>query len=352
MGYLYRVGKSKVWYMGYKDGRGRWKRKSTGTRHKGAARATLEERELKVARGEDPDGPAQPFEAFAKEYIQYKKARGLKAVSRDDGSLRLHLTPFFRGRRLDSIRREDLDRYVCYRLAQEATPGTVQRELGALKGLLTLALKWDRIKHHPGVKFSVPGATVRRRRFLTPAEVEKLLAEASPRCRDIIEAALLTGCRKGEILALKERDCDFLRDEVILRDTKAGESQTVPMHPRVREILWSRCRGVEERPVFDAGSFRTAFAGALRRAGLSDIRFHDLRRTCASWLLMKGADPKSVQAILRHRDMRMTMDIYAQVSRAHVHEAIRKLPRPGAKRVISASTNIAHSRPGLTTPEA
>jgi integrase len=69
---------------------------------------------------------------------------------------------------------------------------------------------------------------------------------------------------------------------------------------------------------------RTAFASALRRAGIEDFRFHDLRHSFASHLVMRGVSIKAVQELLRHKNIQMTMR-YAHLSQEHKKEAVNAL---------------------------
>ncbi len=330
MAYLFKRGK--VWYMAYqKDGR--WVRESANTVYKDVARGLLRQRELQAATNQGDPEPI-PFRDFAVDYLADKKKIGRKAVDRDEDSLELHLIPFFRGKKLGEITAEMVDRYIAHRRSGGAALGTIQRELVCLKHLLNLARRWGKIRENPAAGVSVPGANVRRRRVLFPEEIQRLLEECSPQARDAVQVALYQGLRKGEIRNLKEQDCDFLREEIYLRVTKSGEPRIIPMHPQVKEILWRRMQGIEDRTLFSP-AFHRGFDGAVRRAGLRDVRFHDLRRTCASYLAMEGVSPKAIQEILGHRDIRMTMDVYTHVSRSHLREAIERL------RIPSATTQLA-----------
>ncbi len=323
MGYIYKRGR--VYWIGHKR-KGRWVQESTNSEYKDVARPKLRTRELQADR-EDPEPIS--LADFAREYLEHKRRLGYRAVDRDEDSLG-HLLPYFKGTNLHEITREQVDRYIDLRLGERAAPGTVQREITFLKALMNRALRWGRIEKNPAAKIGVKGANVKRDRFLDPDEMARLLEEASPQGRDVIELAVLTGLRKGEIRGLLERDCDFLREEICIRETKTGEARVIPMHARVKEILWRRMEGIADRPLFSP-AFHRAFDLAVRRAGLKDLRFHDLRRTAASYLIMSGADPKSVQEILGHKDMRMTMDVYTRVSKAHVREAIGRLRLPESK---------------------
>ena len=68
----------------------------------------------------------------------------------------------------------------------------------------------------------------------------------------------------------------------------------------------------------------SAFKRAVRRAGIKDFRFHDLRHTFASYLAMGGANMRTIQELLGHKDMRMTLR-YSHLSPAHLKEAVRHL---------------------------
>jgi len=319
MAYIYKRGR--LYWIGYKR-KGRWIQESTNSEYKDVARARLRARELRADQ-EDPDPVS--LADFAQEYLEHKIRLGYRSVDRDRDSLG-HLLPYFRGTSLHEIRREKIERYIDHRLGEGAKPGTVQREITFVKALLNRALRWGRIEKNPADKLSVKGSNVRRDRILNPEELDRLLEATSPQGRDVIQLALLTGMRKGEIRGLLERDCDFLRDELHIRESKTG-SRIIPMHPIVREILWRKMQGIEDQPLFSP-AFHRAFELAVRRTGLRDLRFHDLRRSAASYLIMSGADPKSVQEILGHKDMRMTMDVYIRVSKAHVKEAIGRLRLP------------------------
>ncbi|GLI54322.1 hypothetical protein TISLANDTSLP1_20150 [Thermodesulfovibrio yellowstonii] len=72
--------------------------------------------------------------------------------------------------------------------------------------------------------------------------------------------------------------------------------------------------------------FKRSFATALKKAGIRDFRFHDLRHTFASQLIMKGADLKTVQELLGHRTLTMTLR-YSHLSQSHKKEAVKLLDR-------------------------
>src|SRR3990172_647614 len=72
------------------------------------------------------------------------------------------------------------------------------------------------------------------------------------------------------------------------------------------------------------GTSKTGFLSALRRAGIKDFRFHDLRHTFGSHMVMQGVDLKTVQQVMGHKDIKMTMR-YSHLSPEYVQEAMERL---------------------------
>ena len=138
-----------------------------------------------------------------------------------------------------------------------------------------------------------------RHRRLDPGEEERLLGAASPWLRDLITAALETGCRRGELLSLQWSQVRWQENTLLLPadKTKTGEARAVPMTSRLREVLNTRRHNVDgqEFPgtahVFgnEAGERRVVikqdWKAAVDAAGIKGLHFHDLRREFASRLL-------------------------------------------------------------------
>jgi len=117
-----------------------------------------------------------------------------------------------------------------------------------------------------------------------------------------------------------------------VRQTKNSEPKVIPMNHTLYAELQSRPKHLHSDYVFcnEAGErcdeVKRSFPTACRRAGLKDFRFHDLRHTFASHLVMNGVNLKTVQQLLGHRDIRMTLR-YSHLSREHVHAAVGTLDR-------------------------
>jgi len=214
-------------------------------------------------------------------------------------------------------------------------PATVNRELTVLKAMLAKAVAWHLLDVHPArdVKpFAVDNARVR---WLSPHEVARLLAAAA---RDIaaewlvpaITIAVHTGLRQGELLRLRWTDLGPGRTIATIRGTKNNEPKHVPLKAVVQATLAALPvfgETVLAWPWGDAVSDTTlyaAFGRACRAAGITDFHWHDLRHTFASHLVMAGVDLRTVQDLLGHKTLAMTLR-YSHLAPAHKATAVARL---------------------------
>lgn len=173
--------------------------------------------------------------------------------------------------------------------------------LSILRKLGDLAVKWGWTDKPLGQRVvPLPGET-QRHRYLTPDEVRRLIAATDDtEAGDTILFAVLTGLRRSEIMRLTP---EMIRDGHILLDaaTKSGEPRAVPMPPQAARIA-------QERPPWSltARMLRDRFVAARDDAGLSDVRFHDLRHTYASWLAQGGSSLAMIRDLLGHASMQTT----------------------------------------------
>lgn len=228
------------------------------------------------------------------------------------------------------------------------TDATVNRYMACLRHMLAKAVSWDMIDRNPFEKGESLQLTEnnRRLRYLSEEEIQRLLAEcpteAPPRkkgkftqgpqavyLRDFIVIAINTGMRKGEILSLK---WDQIRGEFIyLEKTKTDKARQIPINDDLEECF----KSIRERQPLGTkyifcdqdghiSDIKTAFSAALKRAGITDFRPHDLRHTFASHYVMRGGSLRALQKILGHADIKMTMR-YAHLSKEFAREEIKLL---------------------------
>jgi integrase len=113
---------------------------------------------------------------------------------------------------------------------------------------------------------------------------------------------------------------------IVVDKTKTNERRIIPMHNAIYKQLLETSRNRNGDLIFSDAktNLRKNFEAALKRAEINDFRFHDLRHTFASYLVMNGANLKVVQQLLGHKDIQMTMR-YSHLSQDHLQDAINRL---------------------------
>lgn len=208
---------------------------------------------------------------------------------------------------------------------------SINRAMSCLRHIFAKAVEWEMIEQNPFNKGKslILKENNKRMRFLTEDEIKSLLDACNEPLGDIVECALNTGMRKGEILGLR---WEQIRNGFIYLDkTKTSEPRQIPINDTL-DMLFKRIRQKQHlisRYVFTyrgkrVDSVKTSFNSAVKRAGIVDFTFHDLRHTFASQLLMKGGTLKDVQELLGHKTMTMTLR-YAHLTQEHKKKAVNLL---------------------------
>jgi integrase len=318
-----------VWYVDYSFN-GQRVRKKVGTSKK-MAEAVLKDVEVKKIKGEFlgvTELKKVVFEKLCAEYLEYSKANKTKeSYVRDITSLNA-LSKKFKGIMVSMISAWDLEQYKNMRV-KKVTPSSVNRELAFIKHMFNKAVEWGYLTSNQlrSVKlFKEPPGRIR---YVTEEEEIKLLDYCSENTKDIVLFALNTGMRRSEIFNLKWSDVDFRQRNIIVRRSKNNEYRVIPMHSSVVSILKRLHKKASSIYVFEGKNgklttVKTGFNKAVRKAGIKDLRFHDLRHTFASRLVMNGVDIASVKKLMGHKDIKMTMR-YSHLSDDHLKEAVRKL---------------------------
>lgn len=231
-----------------------------------------------------------------------------------------------------------IEDYKARRL-ESVTAATVNRELDTVKNMLRKAVEWGYLKTSPAEHVKKLRTGKPHFRYLAADEIEKLLDACgrsdNPQLYPFIAVGLNTGMRLGELTALEWKDIDFKRG--ILRvdnkkdhHTKNYQVRAIPMNETLVAVLRKMPRRLGSSYVFqrkDGSKFhkmRTGFGNAVKRSGIPHVRFHDLRHTFASHLVMGGVDIRTVQELLGHKDIRMTMR-YSHLAPDHMTKAVRVL---------------------------
>lgn len=222
------------------------------------------------------------------------------------------------------------------KLARVYAPGTVRCYLHALSSLLTAAVKeYEWLDANPMAKVRKPAMAPTRGRFLTPQEQGKLLTACQgSRCaclHTVVLLALTTGARKMELMTLTWERVDLQGGFIHLAQTKNGEPRRVPLRGQARSLMRERAihqrgkrlcfEGVKPgRPVHMDVHWRAA----VKAAGLTGFRFHDLRHSCASYLAMSGASLLEIAEILGHKTMQMVKR-YSHFTAGHTGSVVERM---------------------------
>jgi integrase len=342
-GFVFRVDRAggPVWYAKWREPGGRQVKRRIGTAWTGRGRpapgfftrrtaeqwlrATLSECDDRAARGIDPD---VTFAMAAAEWLRYvEHDRAVKPSTLRDyrSGLQHHLLPAFGGRRLIDITTAELERW------RSAVPASARTRNKLLICIGSIYRRAGRVYGCP-VNPAAAVERLRERRQLdvdvfTPEEVWALVrAAGSEQDGAVYLTAAFTGLRRGELLALRWRDIDFPGAAIRVRASyamgrvstpKSGKIRAVPLAPDVAAALarlaardrWT----TEDDLVFvgelggylDGSALRRRYLDALKRAGLRELRFHDLRHTFGTRVIAK-ADIVRVQEWMGHADIQTT----------------------------------------------
>jgi integrase len=328
--------KGKNWYIDYYV-KGRRKRKKIGPSKK-LTLQVLNDVQLKIAKGEYLgifDEKKTPIDEYAKQYLAFSKAnKAWSTYNRRDRFSIDNLLSFFKGKYLFEITPEMIEKYKATRL-EKVTPASVNRELACLKHMYTKAIEWGYVKTNPGKGVKRLKEPPGRLRYLKLEEVEALLRVCSGHIRPIVVTALNTGMRRSEILNLRWSDVDLKNRKITVINAKNNESRVIPTNQTLHQeflALYQKAKEKKEEYVFSDRNGRPfkdikrGFSSALKKIGIKDFRFHDLRHTFGSHLVMQGVDLRTVQQVMGHKDIKMTMR-YSHLSPEHVQEAMEKLDK-------------------------
>jgi len=328
---LYKKGES--WFIDYYSNGSR-KRESVGPSKK-FAEQVLAKRKTQIKEGqyfEIKKDKTIMIEEIVADFLEYSK-NNKRSYSRDVCSIK-QLLAFLGGKRLTEITPILMEQYKGKRLNQgEVSPATVNREVACLKAIFNWSIKSKKATENPVKQVKLFKENNTRTRYLEEDEARRLLDACIYWFRPIVITALTTGMRKGEILSLKWDDINWKQNIIFLKNTKNSRNREIPICSLLSKVLLEcheRTDGIfvfcndQKRHLNDNRYFYTLFNRALKFAGIQDFRFHDLRHTAASYLVMGGVDLATVKEILGHQTINMTLR-YAHLSPVHKRSAMQLL---------------------------
>lgn len=215
---------------------------------------------------------------------------------------------------------------------------TVVRYLAILSHLFTIASKeWGWATDNPVLLISKTREAKGRVRFLDEAERQALLKSCEESKNSnlyiIVILALSTGMRLGEILNLTWDRVDVQKGRIILEETKNGERRQVPLAGKaleiikrheIKRIICSKFLFPDTKTYKKPTDIRSAWNAALKRSGIKNFRFHDLRHCCASYLAMNGCSIVEIAGVLGHKTLQMAKR-YSHLSDSHLSDAVSRM---------------------------
>lgn len=194
--------------------------------------------------------------------------------------------------------------------------GTRNRYRARLRSMLKQAIRWGYMFSNPVEEVDSLTEPKLGDRYLQPHELTELLDACDSRLKPLVQFAAATGLRQGEILAIRWSDIDRETQTVSVRHeiSKTSTARVVPLNKDALEALESCSL---EDPIFGWERFPSElWAKAMKELGwhgdhidprIKNWRFHDLRHSCTSWLVMNDVPIQKVARILGHRDISTTM---------------------------------------------
>jgi site-specific recombinase XerD len=324
---LYKKGKN--WFIDYYV-HGRRKREKVGV-NKQFAQLVLEKRKVQIAEGKFLDikkGERVRFDEIAEDFLNYSRVNK-SSYQRDVTSVK-NFSPSFSGKRLVEITPFLIEQYKSKRLTEGRKPATVNRELACLKTMFSWAIKNNKATENPVKQVNLLKEDNVRTRYLSEDEIRRLLDTCTECLRRIVICALLTGMRRGEILNLTWDDVNLQQGVILVKHTKTGKMREIPISGLLEKVVLECHQNTDGVYVFcdEQGRHYTRidrlFNRILNQANIQGFRFHDLRHTAASYMVMLGIDLTTVKEILGHQNLDMTLR-YAHLSPIHKRQAMEIL---------------------------
>jgi integrase len=337
-----RMRKNGVRFTGmYVDPNGAKRSAGTYTSRREATRAAHREEQLVIqGRWHDSALGAVSF----RDYVErdWLPSKHIEATTRAAyvSNLNKHFFPFFGSRTMAKITSSLVQDWVTEASSSGLSPRSLAKYHTMLQSIFSRAVRDRLILINPCEHTELPKRITRKSRTLTPAEFDGLIAAIPRSHRLMVETAVETGMRWGELIALRPRHVDFLRRSVTVEETiievsrkysPSGESFVVKPHPKDNEPRTFGVRGgwldalaehikthgidrdellfaTRARTPISRNTFRTrVWLPAVRASGIDfRVRMHDLRHAHASWLLAGGSDLKSVMERLGHAQIQTT----------------------------------------------
>jgi integrase len=323
-----------IYWIRYSDGFNRIIRESSKLTKFKDAETLLIERKKAIREGKEPEPikriPNHPFSHLAEEYLKWcERQRSFRSKK----GFIFQLTETFGNIPLKHFTTKLIEQYQTDRLQKGNKPATANRLIATLKHCIHKGYQWEMLSEETLKRIrqvKLLEENNRRLRYLSKEECQNLINNCQGNTKAIVITALNTGCRKSEVLNLEWDNVDLKHGFILLASdmTKNSERKELPINDTLRGVLQGLTRRLDIPYVFYDSitgkhykDVKRSFKTALRRAGIKDFHFHDLRHTFASHLVMAGVDITTVSRLLGHKSLTMTLR-YAHLAPSHMAKAL------------------------------
>ncbi len=324
---LFKRKDSPFWWIKLTTRNGRRLQQSAGTADKVAAQELHDK--LKASLWDQERLGVKPKRSWREAVVRWLEETSEKATHEEDKRKLAWLHQFLGERNLDEITLDVVDQIRAAKLKEVSKP-TVNRYLALVRAVLLRARdEWEWVDKVPKVKLFKE--TNSRERSLTVAQAKGLLAELPEHQREVVLFALATGLRQSNVLRLEWGQVNLERRHAWIHgwQSKNRRPISVPLNDAALAVL-KRQEGKHEERVF---TFRgkpihqantKAWRAALKRAGIENFRWHDLRHTWATWQRQAGTPTHELQRLGGWRTGAM-VERYAHLAPDHLAVAASRL---------------------------
>ena len=277
------------------------------------------------------------FAVFVAEFYLPHIKTYKRSVETDQSLLKNHLLPALGKMHLDEILRGDMVKLFA-KHRETHMPGSTNRIIILSRYIFNLALKWETpgVTRNPTAGIPLLPENNKKERFLTEEEAKRLFAvleeSEAPMLKYIVAMLLFTGARKNELLQSKWSDFNLEKQQWTIEFNKSGKPRYVPLSeaalqvlrslPRIKGCLYPFANPDTQKPFVQ---IYYAWDTARKKAGMPDLRIHDLRHSFASFLVNNGESLYCVQKLLGHTQIKTTQR-YSHLSQDSLLGAANVIP--------------------------
>jgi len=292
----------------------------------------------------NPSPKTETFQSFAERWLKGKVAIEEATRQSYQGILNNHLIPYFGQGRIGHLKRKNIQEFVNSKAKRELSPKTIENILRVLHEIIEDAQVEKLIVQNPYLKIEKPKSEKPEVDYLRTSEIPIFLKACEGNHYALFYTAVFSGMRRGEFLARKWGDVDWINRKIYVRDSlykrrfKSPKSKyskrAIDMGPRLIQVLKEHrvaqdrnrlkagkdwldndlifCRN-DGKPLDPDNLYHRDFKRILKKAKLRSIRIHDLRHTFAAILISASHNFKYIQNQMGHSSIKVTMDLYGHL---------------------------------------